>query len=259
MNVFILTQEDAFYIPKLLEIFYQEKPPACAIVGAAVLKGEIAGENVGAYLRLLGPAGFAVNGFHFARHKVMDTLGRVVQTRQAYSVQGWLRRHRIACYKPDKINDAAFHRLLQDLEVDLLISVACPQIVRRELLDLPPKGVINIHGALLPKYRGKLPSFWVLANGEQVTGVSVHYMNEKLDDGPIIVQRKVPIDPEDTLHSLVLKSKVEYGGQALAEAIAHIANDTVTVQSNDKGEATYYSFPTVEAIQAFRRRGRKIR
>ena len=259
MNVFILTQEDAFYIPKLLEIFYQEKPPSCTVVGAAVLKGEIAGENVGAYLRFLGPAGFAVNGFHFARHKAMDVLGRVVQTRHAYSVQGWLRHRDITCYKPEKINDPAFRQLLRDLEVDLLISVACPQIVRRDLLDLPPKGVINIHGALLPKYRGKLPSFWVLANGEDVTGVTVHYMNEKLDDGPIIVQREVPIEPEDTLHSLVLKSKVQYGGHALAEAVARIADDKVTLQQNDAAEATYYSFPTPEAVQAFRQRGRKIR
>ena len=259
MKIFILTQEDAFYIPKLLEIFYREKSPTCTLVGAAVLKGEIAGKNIGAYLRLLGPAGFVVNGFHFANHKMMDVLGRVVRTRQAYSVQGWLRRHDITCYKPDKINDPAFYRLLQDLEVDLAISVACPQIVRRELLDLPPKGVINIHGALLPKYRGKLPSFWVLANGEQVTGVSVHYMNERLDDGPIIVQREVPIDPEDTLHSLVLKSKVQYGGHALAEAVARIENDAVTLQQNDETEATYHSFPTAEAVQAFRRRGRRIR
>ena len=259
MKLFILTQEDAFYIPKLLEIFHREKPSTCTVVGAAVLKGEIARKNVGAYLRLLGPTGFVANGFHFARHKAMDTFGRVVRTRQAYSVRGWLRLHDIACYEPDKIDDPAFYRLLRDLKVDLVISVACPQIVRRELLDLPPKGVINIHGALLPKYRGKLPSFWVLANGEHMTGVSVHYMNEKLDDGPIIVQREVPISSEDTLHSLVLKSKVQYGGHALAEAVARIENGTATLQENDEAEATYYSFPTQEAVLAFRRRGRRIR
>ncbi|MFB6273248.1 MAG: methionyl-tRNA formyltransferase, partial [Salinibacter sp.] len=144
-------------------------------------------------------------------------------------------------------------------DVDLVVSIACPQIVREDLLTCPPEGVVNIHGALLPKYRGKLPSFWVLANGEEKTGVTVHYMNEDLDDGPIIVQKEVPIRPDDTLHSLVLRSKVQYGASALAEAVRQIANGTVETEDNPEEDATYFSFPDGEAIRRFRTRGRKIR
>jgi methionyl-tRNA formyltransferase len=148
---------------------------------------------------------------------------------------------------------------LSDREVDLVVSIACPQIVREEMLNCPPEGIINTHGALLPEYRGKLPSFWVLANGEEKTGVTVHYMNEELDDGPIIVQKEVPIRPDDTLHSLVLRSKVKYGASALAEAVRRIREGKVDLKENDEVRATYFSFPTVEAIQRFRERGRKIR
>lgn len=259
MRIFFLTQPDAFYIPKLIDQFMREKPEAATVVGAAVLKGEIAAENVVDYARLLGPKGFFINGFEFVRYKLLDWVDALVGLQAPYSVHGTLRHHDIQEYTPGNVNDDAFLRKLKEWGVDLVISIACPQIVRENLLNLPPEGVINIHGALLPKYRGKLPSFWVLANGEDQTGVTVHYMNEELDDGPIIVQKEVPITPDDTLHSLVLKSKVGYGASALAEATRLITEGTVEPRKNDADKATYFSFPTPEAIERFRSRGRQIR
>lgn len=259
MKLFLLTQPDAFYIPTLLDRFIEEKPESARIVGAAVLKGEIALDNVPEYLRLMGVRGTVLNGLDFTRHKALDFLDRAVGLDGLYSVRGALRAHDIPEHTPDNVNDPAFLSFLRDQNVDLVVSVACPQIVREELLECPPEGVINIHGALLPKYRGKLPSFWVLANGEEKTGVTVHYMNEALDDGPIIVQKEVPIRPSDTLHSLVLRSKVQYGASALAEAVKQIGARTVEPEDNPEEEATYFSFPGPEAVRRFREQGRKIR
>jgi len=259
MKVFILTQEDAFYIPRLLDLLFARRPDGCEIAGAAILKGEIAAKNVGAYFRFLGPAGFVEQGFHFARYKLMDIADRILRLERSYSVRGALRKRRVPTLDPASVNDAAFHRQLSRMGVDLIVSIACPQVLKKALLDLPPRGVINIHGALLPKYRGLLPSFWVLANGETETGVTVHYMNEKLDDGPIIVQKRVPIRDDDTMHTLVLRSKVEYGADALAEAMRQIMSGEVKAQTNDSRLATYYRFPTAEAIARFRGRGRRIR
>jgi len=260
MNLFLLTQPDAFYIPKLIDRFVEEKSDAARIVGASVLEGEIAFENVPDYLRLMGVRGTLLNGLDFARHKALDFYDQAVGISGVYSVRGALRKYNVSEYTPENVNDPSFLRELERREVDLVISVACPQIVRTDLLEHPPQGVINIHGALLPKYRGKLPSFWVLANGEDTTGVTVHYMNEKLDDGPIIVQREVPIETDDTLHSLVLRSKVKHGAPALADAVRQIMEGEVELKKNEEEEeATYYSFPTSDAIQRFRKRGRKIR
>jgi methionyl-tRNA formyltransferase len=259
MNLFLLTQPDAFYIPKLLDRFMAEKPGDARVVGASVLKGEISMENVPDYLRLMGLRGTVLNGLDFVRHETLDLIDRTIGVDGVYSVRGVLRRHDIPVHTPENVNDASFLEYLQDRNVDLVVSVACPQIVREELLNGPPEGVINIHGALLPKYRGKLPSFWVLANGEEKTGVTVHYMNEELDDGPIIVQEEVPIRASDTLHSLVLRSKVQYGASALAEAVRDIMEEAVDAKKNSEEEATYYSFPSVDAIRRFRERGRRIR
>lgn len=259
MNIYLLTQPDAFYIPKLLDRFCTELPSDVHIAGAAVLRGEIASENVGDYLKLLGPVGTVRTGLDFARHIAMDVVDRVAGTRGVYSVEGALRKHGIPVSTPDNINDDAFLQMLRARDVDLVISVACPQIVREPLLNLPPKGVINVHGALLPKYRGKLPSFWVLANGEEETGVTVHYMNEKLDDGPILVQKTVPIQSDDTLHSLVLRSKVGYGAPALVEAVRRIQQGNPETTENPEQDASYFSFPTQDAIQRFRANGRRVR
>ncbi|MCS4133930.1 methionyl-tRNA formyltransferase [Salinibacter ruber] len=259
MNLFLLTQPDAFYIPKLLDQFIEEKPESTDVVGAAVFPGEIAVENVPDYLRLMGVRGTVLNGLDFARHKTLDVLDRAVGFDDVYSVRGALRAHDIPEHTPENANDPAFLDFLREQNVDLVVSITCPQIVKEELLECPPEGVINIHGALLPKYRGKLPSFWVLANGEEKTGVTVHYMNEDLDDGPIIVQKEVPIRANDTLHTLVLRSKVQYGASALADAVQQIESETFETKDNPEGEATYFSFPDAEAIQRFRKQGRKIR
>jgi len=259
MNLFLLTQPDAFYIPKLLDQFMEKKPASADVVGAAVLPGEIAVENVPDYLRLMGIRGTVLNGLDFARHKALDFLDQAVGINGLYSVRGVLRAHDIPEHTPENVNDPAFLDFLSEQDVDLVVSIACPQIVREDLLNCPPDGVINIHGALLPKYRGKLPSFWVLANGEEKTGVTVHYMNEQLDDGPIIVQKEVPIRLDDTLHSLVLRSKVQYGASALVETVQKIESGTFETKDNPEDEATYFSFPNAEAMRRFRKRGRKIR
>lgn len=259
MRIFLLTQPDAFYIPKLLDRFIEEKPEGAQIVGASVLKGEIAASNVTDYMKLLGVRGTIINGFEFARYKLFDLVDQASGIDGLYSVRGALRKYQIPEHTPENINEPAFLSELVRRKVDLVISIACPQIVLKDLLELPPEGVINIHGALLPKYRGKLPSFWVLANGEEKTGVTVHYMNEDLDDGPIIVQKEVPIKSDDTLHSLVLKSKVGHGASALTEAVKRIMDGNVETLSNDEEEATYFSFPTDEAIARFRASGRRIR
>ena len=76
-------------------------------------------------------------------------------------------------------------------EPDLLVSILGNQIYREPIINLASNGCINLHTALLPKYRGLMPSFWVLRNGEYYTGVSVFFVDEGIDSGPIIVQKKV--------------------------------------------------------------------
>lgn len=116
--------------------------------------------------------------------------------------------HRLPVYTPSSPNTPAFIDLIRKLAPDLVFSFYYRRVLARELLAIPRLGGINLHGSLLPKYRGRSPINWVLVKGESETGVTLHYMVEKADAGDIIAQRAVPIDIEDTAWTLVHKLTV---------------------------------------------------
>lgn len=97
--------------------------------------------------------------------------------------------------------------MLRDRGVEFIVSISGTMLYRKELRKQTWYGIVNCHGAPLPKYRGLMPSFWTLANGERQGGVSVHYVDAKLDNGPIVVQKKYQIHPRDTLEEVMARSK----------------------------------------------------
>ena len=125
-----------------------------------------------------------------------------------HSVAELARQHRLPVYTPSSPNTPGFIDLIRNLAPDLILSFYYRKILARELLAIPRLGAINLHGSLLPKYRGRSPVNWVLVNGENETGVTLHYMVEKADAGDIIAQRRVLIDREDTALSLFRKMTV---------------------------------------------------
>lgn len=94
----------------------------------------------------------------------------------------------------DDVNDPHFIEQLRELKVDLLLSAAYPQIFSSKLIELPPLGAVNFHPSLLPKFRGAHPHFWVIAKGENYSGLTAHFMTEKIDKGEIVAQLKFLIE-----------------------------------------------------------------
>lgn len=121
------------------------------------------------------------------------------------SVSDLARSHRISVYTPDNPNHPEFVALIRGLAPDLVLSFWYRRLLCRELLEIPRLRGVNLHGSLLPKYRGRNPVNWVLVNGETETGVTLHCMTEEADAGDIVAQRMLPIDPEDTALSLYRK------------------------------------------------------
>ena len=168
------------------------------------------------------------------------------------------RRRGIGIWETDDINGPRFLEDLERLRPDVIVSVAASQVLKKEILSLPARGCINVHGALLPRYRGMLPSFWVLFHDEKETGVTVHYMNERLDDGDIIAQEKVAVAARDTQHTVILKTK-RAGAELLLRVLKEMERGEVNVRPNDAARATYFSFPTRDEAREFRRRGKRFR
>lgn len=134
----------------------------------------------------------------------------------------------IKVFQPEKIvNNKEFKTEIKNLDVDLFVVVSYGKILPKSFLEIPKKGAINVHPSLLPKYRGSAPIQWAILNGDENTGVTIMYMNEKMDAGDIILQKEVKIDEDETTGELWNRLST-IGAEMLLESIKNIENETVT-------------------------------
>lgn len=257
MKIFILTTNDQVFLPHFFDRVFSKI--GNEIVGLAIVSDPNLRRFLLKSLKFMGILQFAGEVFRQLKIRIMDFLYTLFAQSKRCSVKAVCQKYDVPCISVDKVNSKHFRKTLKDAEVDLLVSVACPQILKTKLLDLPSKGCINIHYGLLPHYRGLYPSFWVLANGEKETGVSVHYMVEKIDAGDILAQIKEKIAPDDTFYSLVRRLKTTIGPDALLLAVESIREDRISVIPSDPDKGSYFAFPTREAMARLRKNGRKWR
>lgn len=255
MRIYVLTQEDAFYIPRLLDQLLEARRD---VVGIGVVPGELRVTHARRYWTLMGSRAFALQLANLAVHRALGLAGRLLPLGRSYSVADAARRHRVPLEGVPAVNAPAFVTSLRARAVDLLVSIACPQILHRDVLAVPEHGAINLHGSLLPEYRGLLPAFWVLANGETHTGVTVHYMSEGLDQGATILQEQVPIRADDTVHTLVLRTKVDVGGRLLVRALELLEQGAAAPRPIAPTAGRAFTYPDAGAIRRFRARGRRF-
>lgn len=134
--------------------------------------------------------------------------------------------HSIPVFQPTKLRDGMALAQIQALEPELIVVAAYGRLLPKEILDCPPKGCINVHSSLLPKYRGAAPINWAILNGERETGVTIMYMAEALDAGDIIAQAATPIEPNETAGELTTRL-AELGGELLVRTVETIVEGTV--------------------------------
>lgn len=147
-------------------------------------------------------------------------------------------RH-IPVFAPENINHPMWVQRIRDLAPEVLFSFYYRKIVKPALLDIPRAGCLNLHGSLLPKYRGRCPINWVLVNGEKETGVTLHYMTPRPDDGDIVSQKKILIVEDDTARTLHEKTAA-VSAAMLDEILPQIKEGTAPRKSQDHSQATYY-------------------
>ena len=141
-------------------------------------------------------------------------------------------------YQPESMRDPAALALLQGLTPELTVVAAYGQILPEAVLNVPPLGSINVHGSILPKYRGAAPINRAILNGERETGVTIMHMAKKLDAGDIISIRATPIDPDEDAVQL-FDRLAALGASLLADTIPAIAAGTATRTPQNDAEATY--------------------
>ncbi len=142
-------------------------------------------------------------------------------------------------YQPRDPNAPEFVEVMRSLEADFLFSCYYRQMLKPPLLSLPARGALNLHGSLLPRYRGRCPVNWVLINGERETGVTLHYMEEKPDKGDIVGQERVAITPEDTALTLFARMTVA-AGVLMRETYPLLRAGEAPRLPQDQSQASYF-------------------
>jgi len=145
----------------------------------------------------------------------------------------------IPVFAPDDINHPLWIQRIKDMKPDIIFSFYYRNMVKPAVLDIPSYGCLNLHGSLLPKYRGRCPVNWVLVNGEKETGVTLHYMTPKPDDGDIVDQKKIAISDDDTARTLHGKL-AGVSADLLDEILPQIKAGTAPRRPQDHSQATYY-------------------
>jgi len=145
----------------------------------------------------------------------------------------------IPVHAPEDVNHPLWVERIRALKPDAIFSFYYRRLVSQEVLDIPTVGAFNLHGSLLPKYRGRAPVNWVLVKGERETGVTLHHMTAAPDAGDIVGQRAVAIDEEDTAQTL-LRKLVDAAGVLLDELLPSIAAGTAPRTPQDASQATYF-------------------
>jgi methionyl-tRNA formyltransferase len=253
MRIILLTQDDPFYLAKNIDYLAKNMPKHSQIVGTVVFevspfgKRESFLDKIKKTYSIFGLRFFVNYGFKFIVSKLDPNT----------KVKSILARHHIPLIEIEgNINREENRNKLQTFSPDLLVSIAGNQIFKWPLINLAPKGCLNLHTALLPKYRGLMPSFWVLKNNEKETGVSVFFVDEGIDSGPILVQKRVEIGNRSQAELIDYTKKL--GMDAILESVEKIEKGGFELLPNPESEMTYFSFPTKEDVQEFLKMGKRF-
>ena len=128
-------------------------------------------------------------------------------------------------------------KLFESLHPEIGVVAAYGQLIRKDLLELPPQGMLGVHPSLLPKYRGAAPVAWALLNGETTTGVTIFRLNERLDAGDMVVQQSVAIQPDEDTQALTVRL-ARLGAEALAAALEALARGSAWCEPQDESRAS---------------------
>lgn len=143
----------------------------------------------------------------------------------------------LTIYQPEKVkNNPEFIEKVKEINPDIICVVAYGKILPKELLDIPTKGCINVHGSLLPKYRGAAPIQWARLNGDETTGITTMYMNEKMDEGDMILQEETTIGEYETCGELWDRLTI-IGANLLVKTVRRIEEGTAP-RIKQKGESS---------------------
>ena len=249
MNIVIITASHMTFAPYLLSKVIRRRSGQIRGIVLIRPRKRTVGRKV---IKRAGLEYFLLKGFDHVVTRVK------IRSSPEYDTPARLaRQHGITTIETPDVNDPSTLDRIRSLEPDVVLSAFAPQIFGSELIGIPGKACINIHPSLLPKYGGISPIFWCLVKGEEVTGVTIHHISEQIDEGDIFLQKRVGIEPADTVRSLYTRV-CRIGADLLLDALDLIERDEITRTRQDLSVKSYYRNPNKRAYAKLKKAGRRL-
>jgi len=254
----VLTQEDSFVIPKNIKLLDKIKFIDLIAVVKIDATGSL-GNKKELFIKGFGFSQVIKMGLALFFNKILNILDSLFLFKLGLLKS--LKSASVVCnskYKTMKDpNNKSNIDWLANQKVDLIISYSAPCIFKNNLLNLPKFGCINLHCSLLPEYAGLLPSFWTLYEKANSFGATVHKMDSKIDNGPILGQVIVPRPADPSMFNVIKDTKLA-GGHLMVSVIKDIFDGNIKTKPSQVENKNYYSWPTVSEIKEFRRNGGRL-
>jgi methionyl-tRNA formyltransferase len=249
LRVHFVTEDDPLYVIRFFDVFFAEYPrDQLEIVGVTVAAPfrETRAATARRILSLYGALGF------------LRLLKRVAAAKlRRRSIAALARREEISLLPTRSVNDPTYVTSVRALEPDVIVSVAAPELFRHELLSVPRLGCINLHSGRLPTYRGMMPTFWQMLEGERHATVTVHEMAPEVDAGRVLGTVTCAIERRDSVDRVMAEAKIA-GARLVIRVLGELATGTATPRRLEMSEAAYYSFPRRHHAADLRRRGHRL-
>lgn len=252
--VVAVTQDDPFFTGRFFEAFLAESVTGRVRLLEIVLLRNFNESRLALARRLWN---------FYGTRDMTRLVGRYAAARLAdrfgtpRSVQALAARAGVPVRPLATINDDAYLRTLGERRVDVLLSVSAPEIFRQAALAATPH-VLNVHNGKLPRYRGMMPTFWALLNGEREVTITVHTMAAKLDAGQVLAEYPVPIEPGDSAFDVSARAKT-VAGREVARLLGGLRSaDWPAPRALDMSDQRYFKFPTAADVARARTLGKRM-
>ncbi len=256
MRIAFLTQDDPLYILPFFQSFFAQAGSEIEVAGVYACRSmgkRKRRQLFGELLRLYRPGGFLKLLALQAAKRAQGLLG----LKSHASMRQVCALHCVPYARIGDPNQPEMREALSALRVDVLVSIACPYILKEGVLSLPAQTSINLHHAPLPRYKGMMPTFWQMYHGERSVGLTVHIVARKVDEGPILYQDSLPIVPGESMHELIQRSK-RSGAAAVLRVLQQLGEGTTQPLSSMQEKGSYFTFPSQSEMAEFHRRKLRV-
>lgn len=256
IRVVLITQEEPFFIPKMVKSLLVDNTDY-TIVAATVLKPHRKNKNMIHWLsertRIYTFWELMIAVFAYIATKLASNM-RLKSAN--FSVRKLYEQRNVPIIETNDINSGSYTEKIKELDIDIIISISCPQIFETELLRSVNKKCINAHGTLLPRHRGVFGSWWTLFSGDEKAGSTIHTMVEKLDAGSIIWQKSFTVQKTDTQYSIAYKTKRDMT-TGLKKVLKEIGSNKLKVKESQY-ETSYNRAPDKELGKEFHKKKYRV-